>query len=650
MAIASRSFCSTLWTSLFLIAFMSAAYSLEAQTFTNKTSLLSETDFHSGVAIGIVDMNGDGKDDIVRLDDASDLSIEYQQLPDAAFGNYTFGNLGSGREWSLCVGDVNNDGFNDFIAGGAYNEIKLLTANATGTDYTSSDLPGGTIFLQGSNFVDINNDGWLDIFACHDDNDNAKYRNLGNGTFVVDSTLIDTLMPSGNSGNYASLWTDYDNDGDLDMYLSKCRQGVSSFTDPRRINRLFQNDGTSNFTEVQVAAGMAFGDQSWASDFADIDNDGDMDCFIINHGTSSVLMRNNGDGTFTDITAASGMSANLNLDGIQCLFRDFDNDGFVDLLFTGSDHRLFRNNGNSTFTNLSNPFDSNDIESFAVGDLNSDGYLDIYAGYAFLFNSPSSIDDALFMNDGGSNNFFMVTLQGVTSNRNGAGARLELHGAWGKQIREVRAGEAYGIMNSFQQHFGIGSATQITRLVVHWPSGTVDELKNPAINQMLTLVEGSTIPVATEPFGSKLLDGVAISGQLSDLFASDDAYLELDPSPTKNPFKQKIDMILQAEAPTASPVCLEFRVEAAMIGGPSGDVIQTIELWNEASQMWEVLDTRAVSTTDESVKITATGDLTRFIHPLTDEIIAKVKWESPSFSGSTFSWSIDVDEAIWLIQ
>ncbi|MEM9819885.1 MAG: GEVED domain-containing protein, partial [Bacteroidota bacterium] len=278
-------------------------------------------------------------------------------------------------------------------------------------------------------------------------------------------------------------------------YLSKCRQGVNSPTDPRRINLLFQNDGNNNFDEVGQAAGLRFGDQSWSADFADIDNDGDMDCFVLNHYTSSLLMLNNGDGTFSDVTASSGMSAaDLNLFGIQAIFRDFDNDGFVDLLISGTEQRLFHNDGDGTFTRLANPFTNNAMESFAIGDLNSDGYLDIYAGYANLFNSPSSIDDVLLMNDGGSHHFCAVLLEGTASNRNGVGARLELHGAWGIQIREVRSGEGYGIMNSFRQHFGIGAATSISKIVVKWPSGIVDEWFAPAIDQMMTLVEGSSTP------------------------------------------------------------------------------------------------------------------------------------------------------------
>ena len=255
---------------------------------------------------------------------------------------------------------------------------------------------------------------------------------------------------------------------------------------------LMVNDGNNNFTEDAEAANLKNGEQTWLTDFGDIDNDGDLDAIIINHGSGPNLMRNNGNGTFTEITASSGLLPTLNAEniyGVQGFFKDFNNDGFLDLMVSGDAHFLFYGNGNGTFQPVSNPFNSNTIQAFTVGDLNHDGFLDIYAGYATGLNTPTTIKDVLWLNQGNANNFFNVQLVGVQSNVNGIGARVELYGSWGLQIREVRAGEGYGVMNSLTQHFGLGASTTIDKVVVKWPSGIVDESLNPGANQFLTITD-----------------------------------------------------------------------------------------------------------------------------------------------------------------
>ncbi len=476
-------------------------YQATAQiAFTDNSTLLVNESLTSGVAIGVCDMNNDGLDDIIRLDDASDLEIEFQQS-DGSFSLYDYGNVGSGSEWALVIADIDENGYNDILIGGAYNNLKMLTANGTGSAYTSANLSTPNIFLQNANFSDINNDGSIDLFACHDDGVSSIYLNNGSGAMTYDLGVLNptSTIPSDNSGNYGSIWVDYDNDGDQDLYISKCRLGVTDPLDGRRVNLLFQNDGANNFTDVAQAAGLRPLGQSWAANFEDIDNDGDLDCFLINHDIASQLFENNGDGTFTDITSASGMSTGITALGIgvQVIMEDFDNDGFVDVFLTGLSgaHVLFENDGDDTFTVVTNPIPTGGlgIQSAAVGDLNDDGFLDILAGYATGFNSPSSNVDKLFLNNGNFNNWSKIQLEGVQSNSNGIGARIELHGSWGTQIREVRSGESYGNMNSMITHYGIGSATAITKVVVKWPSGVVDELLNPTINQTVTIIEGQTL-------------------------------------------------------------------------------------------------------------------------------------------------------------
>ena len=102
--------------------------SADAQKFTQRTNLLSDSNFHSGVAMGVADMNGDGLDDIIRLNNARSLSIEYQGAANAAFSNFNYGSLAGGSEWSLCVGDVDGNGYNDLVVGGAYNNCLLYTS------------------------------------------------------------------------------------------------------------------------------------------------------------------------------------------------------------------------------------------------------------------------------------------------------------------------------------------------------------------------------------------------------------------------------------------------------------------------------------------------------------------------------------------
>ena len=482
-------------------------------SFTDSTSNLLSRSNNSGCAIGVADMNGDGKDDIVRFYNSNQrMRIEYQQAPGAQFDTFNYGSLPRNiSTWAVALADYDHNGYCDIVVGGASGGLGLLTANDSGTNYTDEILDDPDIFLQGCNFADMDNDGWLDFFACDDVDDNQKYRNTGNGSLVLDNRLMNTAINGGNAGNYATVWSDFDNDGDIDMYLSKCRLGEDSLSSPLRINRLMRNDG-NGFTDVADSSGVASGEQSWASDFGDIDNDGDMDLLIMNHTGISALMENDGNGVFTDITAAAGLVAGFqDIFALQVALRDFDNDGFLDIIVGSTfntSERFFLNDGDGTFTLTNNLFhSSDDIHSFAIGDLNSDGFLDVYAGYGTGYNSSSNINDKVFINDGNSNGYFGVRLVGTSSNIHGVGARLELHGSWGTQIREVRAGESYGITCSLNKYFGLGSADSIDKLVVKWPSGTVDEVLAPTPSTVLTLIEGSSPPAPDVVLGDVDLSG-----------------------------------------------------------------------------------------------------------------------------------------------
>jgi hypothetical protein len=450
----------------------SAALPLAAQqvAFTYQPNLLKPIIGFSSYVDCALDMNGDFLDDVVRV--AGDaIYIDYQQ-PDGTFQQKEFPlNVQAMPDWSICGGDLDNNGFNDLLFGnGSF--VSFVKANADGSAYTEALMPG-FIFSQRSTMADINNDGWLDGFVCHDVDQSIPYRNTGDGAMVVDYSLIQTIDAP---GNYAAIWTDYDNDADIDLYVTKCKGGAQP-GDPDRTNRLYRNNGDGTFSEVGALAGVADNAQSWSTVFEDFDNDGDFDAFIVNHDFQNRLYRNNGDGTFTDVIVGSGINPN-DLGAWENASGDFNNDGYMDI-FSELSNNLYLGNGDLTFsTNPSAPFSGG-----GIGDFNNDGFLDVIRG------------DAIIINNGNDNNWLKINTIGNNSNRNGIGARVEIHGDFGVRIREVRAGQSFSPMSSLTTHFGIGQHDHIDLLVIKWPSGVVTSVPNPAINTTINVQEfGCLLP------------------------------------------------------------------------------------------------------------------------------------------------------------
>jgi hypothetical protein len=515
---------------LFIIGGVLSSSLISQVTFTNQTEL-TESEVYGTHATGVVDVNGDGLDDIVALDDGNDLYIWFQDDM-GLFTEWHYGEIGEGGgwggdwAWGMCMADFDKNGQCDLVAGGSYDGLKICSMNDTGDDLTVMDADGFEIFLQGINFFDINYDGFVDIFACHDDGPSKILLNDGNGSFVHDDVvlvdLFDTALHGGgedDSGNYGSVWSDVNGDNYADCYIAKCRQGVTDNTDLRRINQLWIYDPiTNSYSEDAGARGLASGAQSWSADFADIDNDGDMDVFIGNHDVSSQLLQNDGNGYFTDISEAAGFTvSSFPFAVIQSIWRDFDNDGFMDLLVTGGgSHVLAYNNGDNTFTTVDNAVDYS-INSFALGDLNSDGFVDIYAvngGYGSWGNEQP---DVLFTNDANSNHWLTIDLMGFESNSDGIGAKVVIEGPFGQMVREVRSGESYGIMNSMILQFGLGEFDVVDNVWVYWPSGIVDLIMDVEADQVLTIEEGTAVDlpkyedlVAIQSFPNPATDFISV--------------------------------------------------------------------------------------------------------------------------------------------
>jgi hypothetical protein len=427
----------------------------------------------------IVDMNGDNRDDIVSAISTTQLAISYQ----AAGGTfstttYTVANTTVLPSWSIAAGDYDNNGYNDLLYGSG-SGVTFLKANSDGTGYTVDRKPESYL-VQRTNFVDINNDGKLDGFACDDNAPNRYYMN--NGTIL--NHIQGGIGDFASGGNYASLWTDYDNDGDIDMHLSKCGQGGSGVGG--NINQMFRNNGNGTYTNVAPQANMADPEQTWSSAVGDYNNDGWMDVIVgvnaVTNGNTNVK-RNNGDGTFTSVTTGSGYDTTTST-GREYVAHDFDNDGFLDVL--GAGNTIMFGDGAFHFTPNPNTYPLS-IYDRPVGDLNNDGFLDIQNGNNVLFNN------------GNTNKWIKINLRGIISNRNGIGARVEIYGSWGKQIRDVQSGTGFQNMSTITAHFGIGQATTITQIIIKWPSGTVDVLNNINPNQSLLVVEGSS-PLGSASF------------------------------------------------------------------------------------------------------------------------------------------------------
>jgi hypothetical protein len=454
------------WSALgFDFQITESAVVLPPITFTPAT--ISSTSSICSVA----DMNGDYLDDIVTVETNQMTVLTQKSIGGFNSNVYSLPNLTANPSWSIAAGDFDKNGYNDLVFGSS-SKVAVIKANSTGTGYTEIAYPQ-SIFTQRTNFVDINNDGNLDLWACHDTAQSHAYRNDGAGNLNFDISLMPTLAVG---GNYQSQWSDLDNDGDIDMYLSKCRGGAA-VGDPQRINLFYKNNGNGTYTESGAVAGINDGSQSWSSAIEDYDNDGDMDILLSNISDTNKFYRNNGNGTFTDIYSSTGINAQVGSWELQAA--DFNNDGWIDFLWQNG-KELYLNNGNLTFTGYDLSFSEG-----AIGDLNNDGFLDVQFNNQVYYNTPNG------------NNWVKINLQGIQSNRNGIGAKVEIYGAWGKQIREIKSGNGFSHQSTLNAHFGIGTETIITKVVVKWPSGIIDTYMNPGINQSLLAVEGATLAINT---------------------------------------------------------------------------------------------------------------------------------------------------------
>ncbi|SDR72498.1 Por secretion system C-terminal sorting domain-containing protein [Formosa sp. Hel1_31_208] len=457
----------------------------------------------SGYDLTVVDMNGDHLDDIVSVTNTN-VNIHYQ-LMGGGFNevNITTPNANYMPTWSMAAADYDRNGYTDLLYGNG-SGVTFMRANNTGTGFTESS-GSQYVFSQRSNFADINNDGHLDAFVCHDVAPNVYYINDGSGNLTFYQSNVTAGAPVNlgdypSGGNYGSIWIDYDNDRDLDMFIAKC----GGETDRRR-NNMLTNNGDGTYTENAAALGLDDPMQTWSSSWGDYDNDGDMDLFVGASSGGHKLLRNDGSGTFVDVTAGANVSSAPT--GHENVSHDFDNDGFLDIACNGT---IMYGKGDMTFEDL----DSSQIDykNGSFGDLNNDGFIDTY------------YNGILYRNATTPNNWIKINTVGVVSNIDGIGARVELYTNAGVQVRDVRSGEGFEYMSTMNTHFGIGTETTINSIVIYWPSGIIDTVNNPTINTPIEVVEGATLSLENSfvndlviyPNPTKVLLNISSTDNLTD--------------------------------------------------------------------------------------------------------------------------------------
>jgi tetratricopeptide (TPR) repeat protein len=471
----------------------------------------------------------------------------------------------------ICAGrgtavfDYNNDGLLDLVVTAAHAGCTLFRNNGDGTfsDVTVGsgldECINGFVIISG----DYDNDGYPDLFVTRLGfyyGECDLYHNNGDGTFT-NVTAAAGLRNWGPA--YTAAWVDYDCDGLLDLFIG---YNLGGMFDRHVQNRLFHNNGDGTFTDVTEEAGLASVFTTIGSCWGDYNNDGYPDLFLSSGLGRPSLFRNNGNGTFTDVSIEAGLTDFAV--GTTCCFIDYNNDGLLDIVqYTWSDHEdvietmktghgpadgsplvIYHNNGDGTFTAKTREVGLDGCwgtMSGNVGDVNNDGFMDLLLGngsprmerlepFILLENDRGTFHNTTFsaglpfsgkshgtncadlFGDGRMSiiiaagggypgdllqtavhcpvelpgNYLNVRLRGVKSNRDGNGARITLWNGGSRQIKEVNHGSSFGCL-PLEQHFGLGTATRIDAIEIRWPSGLVQRVENPPVNQTIRVIEGA---------------------------------------------------------------------------------------------------------------------------------------------------------------
>ncbi len=505
-----------------------------------------------GCGVAFVDYDQDGWLDVFVLGGTTLEGVKgstnrlYKNNRDGTFTDVTekAGLARSGWASAVCIGDYNNDGFDDlFLTYWGQNVLYRNNGDGTFTDVTKQAglLETRTRWGAGCTFLDYNRDGHLDLFVSNyidfklesvpkpgeTDNCNWKgvpvncgprglppgshslYRNNGNGTFTDISKEAGIANARGSYGMTA-VAADFDNDGWPDIYVA-C-DSTPSF--------LFRNNHDGTFTEIGLESGAALNEDGMEQagmglGIGDYDLDGNLDIFKTHFADdTNVLYRNTGKAIFEDVTIRSGLGVETRFIGWGAGIVDLDNNGLPDLFYvTGSVYPeveakvpaypyktprvVFRNLGGGKFEELIEQAgpgvaEAHSSRGCAFGDFDNDGDLDILI---MNMSEPPS----LLRNDlTGGGHWLKTKLIGTKSNRTAIGARVTLMYGGKQQTQEVLSQSSFYSVNDLRLHFGLGTATTAD-VVVRWPNGNTEKLSAVAADQLITIKEGQGI-VKTEKF------------------------------------------------------------------------------------------------------------------------------------------------------
>ncbi len=395
--------------------------------------------------------------------------------------------LGNGNTWA----DYDNDGDVDMAR---VSSQSAVFENQGSVFERHMDGPFESFFYRGwsAAWGDYDQDGFVDLLMVHPQGflgpqqKNRLFHNNGDGRF----TEIFNDVTTDFSAYTGATWTDFDLDGDQDIFIGSGY--VSSLTTDDIFLNLLSETGTASLVRMDtgvLATDLRDG-QNW--NWIDYDNDGDLDGYVTNYNTTKTndFYRNDGNYSFHKLSVAEvGDIVNQIGPGLGNLWGDFDNDGDLDcfVTFDGGFDRYYQND-NGMFTNQSNGLQkSGGSRGASAGDYNEDGFLDVFVSSA----AQSSV--GLYHNDGNLNNWIELKLTGTVSNRSAIGAKIRLlsdiKGVPTWQIREINSQSSFCGSNSLVVHFGLDTTSAIDSLVIYWPSGSIQGLGAQVVNQILNISE-----------------------------------------------------------------------------------------------------------------------------------------------------------------